>query len=228
MIILTENWQTIYPEASIGLLVMDHVINAEHHPALEEQKDSLEQRLRERYAGYERNDLRALPTLAAYHQYYRQFKKSYHVQLQLESVAFKGKPIPRVASLVEAMFMSELDHLLLTAGHDLASVHHPLQADVATGNESFTSMNGQTQELKKDDMYIADADGILSTIIYGPDKRTKIRPDTTRVLFTVYGVPGINDVAVLKQLEDIRYYVGLVSPDATTRILEIFKVPKMI
>jgi hypothetical protein len=34
-------------------------------------------------------------------------------------VALKGKAIPRQAALVEAMFMAELENLILTAGHDL-------------------------------------------------------------------------------------------------------------
>ena len=57
--------------------------------------------------------------IQAYAAYYERFNKTYHVQLQLESVALKGKSIPRVSALVEAMFMAELENLLLTAGHDL-------------------------------------------------------------------------------------------------------------
>jgi len=37
------------------------------------------------------------PILKAYQEYYRRFKKTYHVQLQLESLLFKGKSIPSVA-----------------------------------------------------------------------------------------------------------------------------------
>ena len=46
--------------------------------------------------------------IPAYNACYKGFKKTYHVQLQLESVALKGRSIPRVAALMEAMFMAEL------------------------------------------------------------------------------------------------------------------------
>lgn len=225
MINLSERWKTIYPGASVGLLAMNHVQNLKGSQALAERKKSLELGLIEKYAGFERSDLKALPTLAAYNQYYKRFKKSYHVQLQLESVVFKGKSIPQIASLVEAMFIAELDNLLLTAGHDLARVHEPLIAGIADGDETFVGINGQTQALKKEDLYITDDEGILSTIIYGPDKRTKIQPDTTEVMFTVYGVPGIGETAIKKHLEDIEYYVRLASPDAATRVLEVIQAP---
>ncbi len=58
--------------------------------------------------------------LPAYASYYRAFDKTYHVLGQLKSVAVKGKAIPSVAALVEAMFIAELHNGLLTAGHDLA------------------------------------------------------------------------------------------------------------
>ena len=76
------------------------------------------------------------PVLQAYDAYYRQFKKTYHVQLQLESILFKGKSIPSVAALVEAMFMAEMNDLLLTAGHDLDALHLPPDAGRGARNRN--------------------------------------------------------------------------------------------
>jgi len=92
--------------------------------------------------------LRALPILQAYHTYYKRFDKTYHVQLQLESLVFKGKDFPNVAALVECMFMAELNDLLLTAVHDWDNLRMPLRLDVANGDESYTLPNGQEQVLK--------------------------------------------------------------------------------
>ncbi len=94
------------------------------------------------------------PILQAYDAYYRQFKKTYHVQLQLESILFKGKSIPSVAALVEAMFMAEVDSLLLTAGHDLDTLHLPLTLDAAQGAETYTLFRGEPQTPKAGDMMI--------------------------------------------------------------------------
>lgn len=223
MIVLSENWKSIYPNASLGVLTMRNVSNPQRHEALALHKEALEVELRTRYADYDRERLKTHPVLAAYQAYYRRFKKTYHVQLQLESIVLKGKALPQAAALVEAMFMAELKHLMLTAGHDLDELQLPVTLDVAAGHERYVRLNGQEQELKANDMMISDAQGILSSIIYGPDQRTKIMPSTTRVLFTVYGTPGINRLDLRKHLETIRENVIVVSPEAEVELLEVYR-----
>jgi DNA/RNA-binding domain of Phe-tRNA-synthetase-like protein len=174
----------------------------------------LESRLRSQYASFTRNELNSLPSLQPYVGYYKSFGKTYHVELQLESVVFKERPIPRVAALVEAMFMAELNNLILTAGHDLDSVHGQVAVDVAAGGESYATPNGQTQELKQNDMFIHDDEGILSCVIYGPAQRARISAATTRVLFTAYAPPGIGLDKVQDHFSDLKANVLSVTPDA--------------
>lgn len=218
---ISPDWQAAYPGAFVGILAVRHTANPAHHLALDAEKTALEADLRRRLAGMDRPGLKALPILSAYHRYYKRFKKTYHVQLQLESVALKGKPIPRVAALVETMFMAELKNHLLTAVHDLDAVQPPVRIDVAGGGESFVGINGRTQILKAGDMYIADAQGILSNIIYGPDQRTQVTPETTAALFTVYAPPGIPETAVQTHLQDMERYVKLITPDAETAVRQV-------
>jgi DNA/RNA-binding domain of Phe-tRNA-synthetase-like protein len=221
--VVAEAWKKAYPGAAVGVLVMDGVINPERHAALDSRKRDLEQALRARYGGYDRAALRALPVLQAYAAYYKGFKKTYHVQLQLESVVLKGKAIPRVAALVEAMFMAELEDLLLTAGHDVAAVEEPVGIHVADGTERYIRLNGQEQQLKAGDMMIADARGVISSVIYGPDRRTQIRPETRAALFTAYAPPGVGAEAVRRHLENIRDNVLLVEPGARVALLEAYR-----
>lgn len=222
MIEASSSWKSLYPGSSIGVLVMNGVENPQEHPQLDEKKKDLEDTLRAQFSSYDRTSLRAIPVLASYRDYYKQFNKTYHVQHQLESLVFKNRHIPRVAALVEAMFMAEVKNLLLTAGHDFDLIRPPLRIDVAKGTESYTRLNGEEQILKAGDMMIADADGILSCIIYGPDRRTRIRPETNRVVFTVYAPPGIEERAVRSHLEDIQENVTVITPGASVELLETF------
>ena len=229
MLLVSDAWKTTYPGAAVGILAMRGVANPEHHPALEQRKEELENELRARFvphtgyfAGHDRAALKELPILAAYEAYYRRFKKTYHVQLQLESVVFKGKSIPRVAALVEAMFMAELKHLLLTAGHDLDALQPPIQLDVAKGQERYLRINGDEEELKAGDMFIADAQGVMSSVLYGPDWRTRIMPATRRVFFSVYAPPGISHDAVRQHLLDIQANVMLIAPDAQIEEMQVY------
>ena len=219
---VTSAWKSAFPGAHVGVLVMKDVTNPAHHPLLEQRKAALESELRVRFAGQDRAALASHPILQAYGKYYKRFKKTYHVQLQLESIVMKGKPIPSVASLVEAMFMAEIKNMLLTAGHDLDVLQLPLTLDVSKGTETYTLMSGEAQTLKPDDMFISDKSGIISDIIYGPDQRTQINVDTRNVVFTVYAPAGIDEQAVFQQLQDMRDYVLVIAPPAQVDLLQVF------
>ena len=210
MIEVAPAWKLAHPGATIGVLAMHGVENPQQHQELDHKKEDLERELRDQFSSDDRESLRAIPVLAAYDTYYKQFGKTYHVQHQLESVVFKNRAIPKVAALVEAMFMAELKNLMLTAGHDWNAIEEPIRIDVATGIESYIRMNGEEQTVKAGDMMIADETDIVSCIVYGPDRRTRIRPETERVVFTVYAPPGIAEKDVRLHLEDIRKNVAVI------------------
>jgi DNA/RNA-binding domain of Phe-tRNA-synthetase-like protein len=201
---------------------MRDVINPAQHPELDKRKTELEAELRSRFSGQDRAAMSSQPVLRAYNNYYRQFKKSYHVQLQLESIVWKGKSIPSVSALVEAMFMAEMKNMLLTAGHDLDIVQLPLTLNVSMGTESYILMRGDVQVLKTGDMMISDQVGIISDVIYGPDRRTQITADTRNVIFTVYAPEGIDQQAVAEHLQDIRDFILIFAPQAQVEVLKVY------
>jgi DNA/RNA-binding domain of Phe-tRNA-synthetase-like protein len=221
MLEISRSWQAAYPGAAVGLLAMSGVLNSEGHPLLEQRRAEVESRLRSRHAGLDRGGLKALPVLQAYAAYYKRFGKTYHLQLQLESVVLKDRPIARAAALVQAMFMAELDSLLLTAGHDLAALRGRLSAEVASGEETYTLLGGQPQQLKAGDMCIRDQEGIVSSVLYGPDQRTRLTAQTTGVLYTVYVPAGIQRQAVMEHLARLQADVLLVAPGAQLLFLGV-------
>ena len=218
---MTEAWQMTYPDAHAGFLVMGDVENPAHHPGLEAQKQALEGHLRAQFAGQDRHALEIFGPIPAYTAYYKQFDKTYHVLAQLASIVFKGKAIPSVAALVEAMFMAEVKNGLLTAGHDLDRLQLPVTVGVAGGAERYTLLRGQAQGLKAGDMLMADRAGVISSIVYGPDERTQITAATRNVLFTVYAPAGIDAQAVQAHLRDIRDSVLIIAPAAQVQTLQV-------
>ncbi|HLC05431.1 MAG TPA: phenylalanine--tRNA ligase beta subunit-related protein [Anaerolineales bacterium] len=221
MLVASDRWKAAYPGASVGVLAMSGVANPERSPELEARKEALEVELRSRFASFDRHQLKVDPLLAPYTGYYKRFGKTYHVQHQLESVVFHGQSISSVAALVEAMFMAELKNFLLTAGHDLDSVRGEMGVDVATGAETYLRLTGQQRALKQGDMFIHDEVGVLSSIIYGPDHRTRITPTTKHVLFTVYAPAGISEEKVRDHLSNLEDFVLAVSPAAEVEHAEV-------
>jgi DNA/RNA-binding domain of Phe-tRNA-synthetase-like protein len=219
---IADTGKAVYPDAHAGILAMRGVENPAAHPGLEQRKGALEAQLRAQFAGQDRRALETLPTMQAYHAYYKPFGKTYHVLGQLESIAFRGRTIPSVAALVEAMFMAEVKNCLLTAGHDLDTLHLPVTLGVASGSERYSLLRGQEQVLKAGDMFMADRAGVISSIIYGPDQRTQIKPQTRNVLFGVYAPAGIAPEAVQMHLQDIRDAVWVVCPAASVELLHVY------
>ncbi len=208
MLTLTHDLAQRYPGAAVGLLAMHDVVNAAAHEKLDEIRGEIERSLREKYGAMSRNALKALYPMDVYVAYYKAFGYSYHVLSQVESI-MKGKLIPNVSSLVEAMFMAELKNMLLTAGHDLDKLAEPLLLALSTGEECFTALSGKEVSTVVGDMMISDSEGVISSILRGPDARTSIGPKTTRVLYVVYAPPTIEDSVLYSHLDDIESYVRL-------------------
>ena len=215
----SDGWRSAFPGAVVGALVLRGVHNPEESPALEAAKRELESELR---AAANPDDE---PILRAYADYYRAHGKTYHVTAQRQSVAVKGKPIPSRAALVEAMYMAELRNLILTAGHDLDALTPALRADVSAGGERYVLLSGAEAELGAGDMLMADGAGIVSSVLRGPDQRSRITRETSGVLFAVYAPEGVGEAAVQRHFEDIRANVELVAPDAQTEALVTLAAP---
>ena len=221
MINYSESWGSVYHESCVGLLAVKNAPNMKDHPDLKSAREALEEELKSKFGAMDRKSLRETPVFAAYDAFYRRFKKSYHVQLQLESIVFKGKSIFSPSALVASMFMAELETGLLTAAQDLTALALPLVADVALGNETYQRLDGSDQTLKEGDMYIRDQEGILSSVIYGPDQRTQILPDTNQAVFTTYGPVGVSKAQVQEQLEILESFIKIFSPDAERSLLVV-------
>jgi DNA/RNA-binding domain of Phe-tRNA-synthetase-like protein len=209
VLVATEAWKRAFPGAVVGALALRGVSNPEHSPGLEAAKRRLEQRLRA-----DELDADAESVLRAYVDYYRARGKTYHVKAQRESVARKGKSIPRRAALVAAMFMAELATLVLTAGHDLDALVTPVSVDVTADGARYTLLSGAEVMLEHGDMLMADGAGIVSSVLRGPDQRTRITPETRSVLFAAYAPAGVGEPVVRAHLEQIRANVELLAPEA--------------
>ncbi len=207
-------WREAHPGASVGLIAVRGVTNPASNDSLNDLAATLESDVRSRLGSADRETLRAIPPLPAYAAYYKRWGQRYHVAMQLESVAQKGKAVPRVAALVEAMFIAELRNLLLTAGHDLDALELPVRLAVGTG-EPFIAPNGQESSVKLGDMFIADAQGrVLSAIITGPSDVSRIGQETTAALLYAYAPPGVDPALVDAHLDEIERNVKLIAPGA--------------
>jgi DNA/RNA-binding domain of Phe-tRNA-synthetase-like protein len=193
----------------IGILALESVPGGpDAH--LRAAKRQLEETLREKFGQTTREELKAPAPFAAYAAYYRAFGDTYHVLPQLESVV-RGKPVPEALPPVTSMFMAELKNGILTAGHDLGAVRLPLRCRHATGEESYTTLGGRQTRCVAGDWLIEDREGVLSSILRGPDQRTAINGATARLIYTAYAPEGVSEAALTEHLRDVEAFVRLFS-----------------
>lgn len=219
---VTRQWHETFPGAHIGVLLMGNADNSKGSVILDQEKKSLETRLHQKFAGFSRNDFSNIEVIKAYREYYKKFKKTYHVQLQIESIVQKHIALPHVSPLVDAGFMAEMDTLVLTAGHDADLLISPVRIDVTKADDAFIQMNGKSTRLKKGDMMMADHQGVVCTIIYGQDRRTPISEMTRRALYVVYAPNGVPLEKVRQQLDLIQKYVINAAPKAAVEMQKIY------
>ena len=215
-------WKDATPGTSAGILVVRNAPNGPVGASVEAFRTETEESLRARCGSMDRTALRELPVYREYAAYYRRFDKSYHVLMQLESIVLKGKHVPKVSNLVTAMFAAELSSGVLTAGHDLDLLDLPLDVSLASPDEAYALLGKETlQNMKDGDLRVADRRGVIGSILYGPDDRSPIGPETKNVLYLVYGVPGVSRDAIREHLERLWERVSSLSPNAVKECLDI-------
>jgi len=204
----------------MGILVLKNVSGS--GPLDEAVKSDGLNEIRRRYGHLSRNELKELYPIRAYTAYYKQFGYSYHVLAQLESVLKGKKTLPEASGLLQAMFLSELESMLLTAGHDLAKLQLPLQLKAAAGNEIYQSISGKEVTTVAGDLMVCDGSGVISSIMRGPDFNSRITAATADVLFTIYAPPGIDAEYIETDLQRLAKRIKSCAPLAETELLRVY------
>ncbi|HET8679796.1 MAG TPA: hypothetical protein VFM39_06720 [bacterium] len=210
LIDLTPAFCLAFPSGLFGALIVRGCPNRTRATALVAEKRAVEARLRERF-GVEGID--GDPVARAYAEHFRRHGTRYPVVHQAKAV-LQGRSIESPSALVEVMFTAELDSLVLTSGHDLESLSGPLRVDVALDGDVYTKLSLKEQTTRRGDMVVRDAEGIIASVLYGPDHRTRVREETTAALFGAWCPLGITAAAVEAHLDTVAVLVRREWPDA--------------
>jgi len=119
------------------------------------------------------------------------------------------------------MFLAELKNRILTSGHDLDRIQGDLTFDISEGGELYLKLNGQEQELKKNDVVLKDSKGILASILYGPARRTSITHETKNVVYFAWCPYAMDEVIIRGHLNEILLNLKSVFESLTSEIKSI-------
>ena len=213
--------KNIYPKAKFGSMIVSGIPSITERSIMNHIVDTEIEQIKLKHSKYQRQAALSTEPLCHYATYFRRHKKSYPVLGQLESVLLKGKSIPPVGVPIETMFLAEIKNLLLTAGHDLDSIKGTLSINVATECISYTGLSGKEQQLVNHDLYLSDEAGVLSSVLNGPDYRTKITESTRNAFYFVYGVEGITETLIQEHLNTIFVYLSQAAKGVELQSIEV-------
>jgi DNA/RNA-binding domain of Phe-tRNA-synthetase-like protein len=100
---------------------------------------------------------------------------------------------PRYSLFVDAHFMAEMCAGILVAVTDFDRFDGSLTLDAAVDGEICAGMGGREFVMQNGEIVLRDEKDIVCVLCQGADEKTRVREDTSHVLFYAYAVPGIEN-----------------------------------
>lgn len=153
-----------------------------------------------------------------YFRYFRKFKKTSPVMMQVESFLLKGRPFPEGHYNNSVAFLTELKTRCLLGSHDADKIEGDLIVFKATEKESFPSIHGGEAHSYPGDITCRDDRSVVVSMIAGADSRTCLSDDSRHVLYFGFGTPGMDSDTIKAYLQQVEQYVKVLAPTAVTEL----------
>ncbi|NPV51488.1 MAG: hypothetical protein HPY60_09885 [Candidatus Methanofastidiosum sp.] len=200
---VSEDLSKYFPDLKVSTIEVRNLDNKKLDEELEKEKRKIEASIRANSKEFLESDV-----IKKYNEFFKKFGKKYPIEYQIKSIV-EGKSFPSQYTVVESMFMAELKNMYLTAGHDLDLIDGNLNTIITKGDEEYTNISGKEMKLKSEDIITRDGTGIISSVLYGPDRRTMITEKTKNYLFFAYFPYGEGDSKIKNHFEDILEYIKI-------------------
>ena len=153
-----------------------------------------------------------------YFRYFRKFKKTSPVMMQVESFLLKGRPFPEGKYTNSAAFLTELKTRCLLGSHDAEKIEGDLVIYQETEKTDFPSIHGGVAHSYPGDITCRDDGSIVVSMIAGADARTCLSDDSRHVLYFAFGTPGMAAEVLEEYLRQVEKYIKVLAPAAKTEM----------
>ena len=149
-----------------------------------------------------------------YFRYFRKFKKSYPVMMQVESFLLKDRPFKEDNYINCIPFLSELKNYVLLGSHDADRIIGDVILFSDTEKTPFIGVGNRDVHSYPNDITAKDDKGIIFSMISGADDRTCLHDDTKHVIYIIFGVPGISDDDIIDVKNQLTSYINVLAPNS--------------
>lgn len=192
---VTEEVFHAFPDAVLGVVVVDGIDNTHGADAILEELRREEGRVRERLAGIQ---VPEHPYIAPWREAYRKFgakPKDHPSSIEnLVRRALKGQPLPSINPLVDLYNMISLRHLLPVGGEDLDRIAGDVLLAIAGADEPPVLLLGEPEARPPkpgEVIYKDDLGAICRRWNWKEADRTKLTAATKRAFLVIEGLPPV-------------------------------------
>ena len=153
-----------------------------------------------------------------YFRYFRKFKKTSPVMMQVESFLLKGRPFPEGRFTNAVAFLTELKTRCLLGSHDADMIEGDLVFYNDTAKTTFPSIHGGEAHSYPGDITCRDDISVVVSMIAGADARTCLNEDSRHVMYFAFGTPGMEEETLKGYLGQVEEYVKVLAPSARTEL----------
>ncbi|MGN0658793.1 MAG: hypothetical protein ACI4LA_04225 [Emergencia sp.] len=178
-----------------------------------------EEELAEIRRKYEDYDRKAVFGENAYYRYFKKYKKSYPVMMQLESFLLKGRPFPKGNPVNEIAFLAELKTQILLGTHDIDRIEGDMVMFCGTEKTDFPGMRGEPVHIYPGDVSGRDDRDIIISMIAGADDRTCITTESRHIAYLFFGTAATPESQFAEMAELLSRYTRTLAPEAEIRMV---------
>ena len=181
---MSTKYQAAYPRVGFALTLINGCRNHENPAGFDQHKRKLLRKMRKRQTLAEIS-----ARIDTYAGFFEKFGFECPLSKHLKRTINSG--FPRYDLIVDAHFMAEMCAGILVAVTDYERFNGSLTLDVADAGEVCAGMGGREFVCKADEIVLRDEKEIVCVLCQGADEKTRVREDSSQVLFYAYAVPGI-------------------------------------
>ena len=193
----------VFPDLEVLPGRIQNVTVASYVPELEAFKEEV---IREIRGSYDLKTVKDNVIFRAYRDFFWRIKvdptKIRPAAEALIRRVLRGRPLPRINSLVDAYNLASMKSEIAFAAFDADELHNGLVMRFAVEREEFLGIGmGKPVRLTGNEVVISDGETLLAIYPYRDAEESKITEDTRNVLLLACGVPGIDEEKLRSAME---------------------------
>lgn len=181
---LSPGYLARYLEVGFGLTLITGCQDSPNPPGFDQHKRRLLRKMRKRETLAQISE-----RINIYADFFESFGYPCPLTKHLKRTINSG--FPRYSLVVDAHFMAEMCAGILVAVTDFDRFDGKLTLDLTMEGEVCTGMGGRKFITREDEIVLRDEKEIVCVLCQGADEKTRVRENTSNVLFYTYAVPGI-------------------------------------